>query len=294
MNYLIAKKKKTNNDYFMILSSESVIYDIPEDMNNPKEYDNNYKLEDDEWFGIDNFAGSNYSIPLLGQDFNSAEMNQVPNGDYLKIKYLCAYQMVENNSYYCFQRFALSNVVKKKWFKIGEPDLITDEPIVIIKEKPDAIYEKETDTLFFKNLTDIKGIFPNTAELYKEATDEETESFLNQDFILTTNSYTKDSVKTANRKRIAMAIETLNSLQPEEKQQIHSYIRSYCPELNFSEVNNTFEIGSEDNLKNLIFGIEQRFYTTPVGNEKRVANSITKLVITQKYISISCYLLEDI
>ena len=30
-------------------------------------------------------------------------------------------------------------------------------------------------------------------------------------------------------------------------------------------------------MKYLLWGIEQRYYTTPVTNEKRVANSITKL-----------------
>ena len=31
---------------------------------------------------------------------------------------------------------------------------------------------------------------------------------------------------------------------------------------------------SEDELKMVLFGIEQRFYTTPVGDEKRIANSV--------------------
>src|SRR5690606_21072678 len=113
--------------------------------------------------------------------------------------------------------------------------------------------------------------------LYKEATDEETENFLDNEFIRLSNGYSKDNVKSANRKRIAMAMETLSNLQQEEREQIHTYIRDYCPDLNFSDAENTFEVGSEDNLKNLIFGIEQRFYTTLVGGEKRVANSISKL-----------------
>ena len=30
-------------------------------------------------------------------------------------------------------------------------------------------------------------------------------------------------------------------------------------------------------MKKLLFGIEQRFYTTPVGGEKRIANSVILL-----------------
>lgn len=39
----------------------------------------------------------------------------------------------------------------------------------------------------------------------------------------------------------------------------------------------SFEVGSEDELKMLLYGIEQRFYTTVVGGEKRIANSVIPL-----------------
>ena len=42
-------------------------------------------------------------------------------------------------------------------------------------------------------------------------------------------------------------------------------------------IKNTFDIGSEKELKELIYGIEQRYYTTEIGNEKRLANSVIKL-----------------
>ena len=74
-----------------------------------------------------------------------------------------------------------------------------------------------------------------------------------------------------------MAIDTLAKLENEQKTQIHNYIQDYCPELDFSEKDNTFNIASEEHLKNLIFGIEQRFYTTIVGSERRLANSILRL-----------------
>lgn len=49
-------------------------------------------------------------------------------------------------------------------------------------------------------------------------------------------------------------------------------IGDYCPELKVAE--NSFEIGTEGDMKKLLFEIEQRFYTTPVGREKRIANSV--------------------
>lgn len=273
--FFIAKKKRTINTYYSVLQTENNIYEIPESLNSIKEYDNNYKLEDDEWFGIENFSDTEYCIPILTQEFNSAEFGQISNAEYKNVKFFCSYQ---ENDFYCFQNFVYSNIISKRWLSLsGEPEIKTDQPILILKQIPDAIFKKSVDTLFFKKLSDINSIFPKTIELYKEATDEETEIFLNNDFINLESGFNKNKVKKANRKRISMAIETLNNLEEEQKSQIHNYIREYCPEINFNDEDNKFSVGNEENLKNLIFGIEQRFYTTIVGDERRLANSISRL-----------------
>ena len=114
--------------------------------------------------------------------------------------------------------------------------------------------------------------------LYREATKEETESFLANDFISLKDGYSSNKVKTANRKRIALAVKTLSELDEPDRKNIFKYIGDYCPELKVSENDeNAFEIGSENELKMLLYGIEQRFYTTPVGGEKRLANSVITL-----------------
>jgi hypothetical protein len=74
-----------------------------------------------------------------------------------------------------------------------------------------------------------------------------------------------------------MAIETISKMNTAQKNQIKEYTSEYFPNLNFDTDLGSFEISDEESLKNLIFGIEQRFYTTIVGAEKRVANSIHKL-----------------
>ncbi|MDU1029654.1 MAG: hypothetical protein E7A50_09265, partial [Clostridiales bacterium] len=53
------------------------------------------------------------------------------------------------------------------------------------------------------------------------------------------------------------------------------YINDYCQEkVSFDAETETFSINSDDELKYLLYGIEQRFYTTPFGKEKRLANSV--------------------
>lgn len=272
MNYLLAKKKRTDNTFFHILSQENHIYELP-NLDFPQNYGVDCILEDEEWFGIPNFTETEFStIELLEQEFNSAEHHQITRRDYINVKYFCAYQD-END--FCFQRFTYSNIIERKWYSIGDPVIKENEPIIIIKNIPDVIYRKSTNTLYFRNLVHAKNIFSKLEILYKEATDEETEAFLNSEFIALSNDFNKDKVKSLNRRRIAM--DTLSRLNDDDKNYIHNYIREYCPDLEFSEQNNQFSIGNEEHLKQLIFGIEQRYYTTHIGGERRLANSIMKL-----------------
>jgi hypothetical protein len=121
------------------------------------------------------------------------------------------------------------------------------------------------------------NIFKGIDALYREATQNETETFLANDFIQLNNGYSVENVKTANRKRIAMAMDTLSKFTPTEKNGIFKYIKGYCKNLKFDKKTSSFTIECEDDLKHLLYGIEQRYYTTKLGAEKRLANSITPI-----------------
>ncbi|CAH1601327.1 hypothetical protein THF1C08_70008 [Vibrio jasicida] len=154
-------------------------------------------------------------------------------------------------------------------------ELESTEKRLVVNQVADAVYYKAQDKLVFKNLATISSIFKGIDELYKEATKEEVEKFLEEDFIELADGYDTSKVSKPNRKRIALAMDTLAALPVEERDQMYSYIHSYCEErLKFDKENNTFEINSDDELKYLLYGIEQRFYTTPLGHEKRLANSV--------------------
>jgi hypothetical protein len=270
MNHLLAKTKGRNGNFFKVISNRQ-IFDMPDDLNNAVEYNSDYKLEDDEWFAVTEFSEKEYCIDFLTTRFISTDYNQLARAEYTNVEYLVAYQ----TGVYCFQKLSSSQIIRKKYFSISDqPDLV-DSPIIVINQVPDAIYVKDDDTLYFKRLPAITTIFKDIYELYKEATQEETEEFLQNDFINLDESFTADSVKKANRKRIAMAQETLKKFKPKEKKLIFSYIREYCADLEFDENDENFSISNEEDLKKLLYGIEQRYYTTRIGNEKRLANSIT-------------------
>ena len=71
-----------------------------------------------------------------------------------------------------------------------------------------------------------------------------------------------------------MAIETLKSLEPEQKRKILDNMSEYWDKKTKDGI---YEITNNKDLENLLYGIEQRFYTTKVGDERRIANSIIKL-----------------
>ncbi|GGZ64802.1 hypothetical protein [Mesonia mobilis] len=274
MNHLLAKKSGRNGQFVKLMSDENV-FDLPDDLDNPHEYDTNYKLEDDEWFAIEEFSKTDYIIDFLTNDFNSAEYNQIVRADYSRLNYLCSYQ---NDRYYFFQKLSKSQTINRKWFPLdNEPELHSENPIIVIKEVADAIYDKTNDILYFKKLPSITTIFKGIGELYREATQADTETFLQNDFINLVDNYDATKVKKANRKRIAMAMDTFNNFNPAQKNSIYGYIKEYCDELEFSDDDKCFTIGTEENLKQLLYGIEQRYYTTLIGNEKRLANSVTAM-----------------
>jgi len=272
MNHLLAKTKGRNGRLFKVISNEE-IFELPDDLDNPIEYDSDYKLEDDEWFAIEDFSEQEYSIDFIERRFVSAEYNQIARTDYSNINYLCAYQ----SGIYYFQKVGSRQFISKKLLSLNSLSITENEPIIVINDYADAIYDKDEDILYFKKLPVLSTIFKGIDTLYKEATQEDTEEFLENEFIRLGESYDADKVKKANRKRIAMAMETISHFNQQEKSTIFTYIREYCEDLEFDENDANFTIESENDLKSLLYGIEQRYYTTLLGNEKRLANSVTTL-----------------
>ncbi len=271
MNYLLAKLKGRTKEFLKVVASTNDILDVP-DFSNAQDYSPEYKLEDDEWFKLDNFLARDYKNGLIENPFSGTTLNQITTDKYKDIKYLCCKQ----NNLYLFQKMSTTQLLSKKWFKITDsPTLQTNKPIIVINEWIDAIYDKKNDILYFKDLVKIKQMFKGIEILYRTATQIEVDTFLTKSFISLGTDFTKDSVKTANRRRIAMALDTLNSFTPAEITQVVAYTKSYCSDVPTD--GNKFKIETEEHLKLVLFGIEQRYYTTPIHPEKRLANSILEI-----------------
>lgn len=274
MNHVIAKIKSRGNKFEKLYSGDS-IYELPDtELQGAVEYNPETILEEDDWYKIDQFSSTTYAIEVLKKDFNTVEYDEANRVRTESVEYIMS---VQDNVYY-FQRILKHSIMMKKRITLGDTiRLDQGEKSIVINSTPDAIYVKDDDILYFKKLSTISPIFKGIDELYREATEEETKEFLQNDFIELKDGYGVKKVKKSNRKRIAMAMDTLSSFTPESKQEILKYTHEYYPKLKYEEKKKVFTIGSEEEMKYLLWGIEQRYYTTPVTNERRVANSIMQL-----------------
>lgn len=276
MNHVIAKlrlRKGSENSKFRKVLSNVILYTLPGDLSNNVVYDPATNLDEGEWFSISEFSQKPFFLQFLADYADSAAYNQLEAGQTSNIDFICTYQ---NANEFYFQRIARSQLLEKKVITIGDQfSYNANSKNIVIHDPADAIYVKTNNTLYFKKLSAITGIFKGIDELFREATTAETETFLANDFIKLENNFCAASVKQANRKRIALAMDTLNNFDHEQKSTVFNTVKEYCPQLVAED--NTFKIEIESDLTLLLYGIDQRFYTTPDGKEKRIANSVIRL-----------------
>lgn len=270
-------RQREKNKYRKLISTDKVIYgDIKDIINLRSQYVSGAVLEDGEWFYINNAKRQAYALDLFEHDFESVDFDSLERKEFEKIDFLFVY----SGKNIFLQNISKAKLVAKKSIVcFGEKyEYKSDQQEIVINDLPDAIYVSSEDQLYFRRLESITSIFKGIDQLYREATNEEVDSFLKKDFISLQNNYGVSNIKTANRKRIALAKKTLDELSDVDQKRIFTYIGEYCPDLKTDK--EAFEIGTEDEMKMLLFGIEQRFYTTPVGGEKRLANSVIPLQVS--------------
>lgn len=268
-NYIYGKVKRKLN-IFRVIETETEVYDTENLILNGVEYNPATLIEAEELFQLTDFSASGFSFDFLDNDLDSVNHDQITKADLKKLSFICT---VQENLYF-FQIINSSFYISKKWFSIDELALETDKPIITINPFADAIYDKQNDVLYFKKLAAAQKIFKGMDQLFRSATDAETETFLNNEFLDVNEGFITANVTIPNRKRIALVNETLSKLSNAEKQAIYDYTSQYGQ---VTYADGKFKIETDENLKFVLWGIEQRFYTTQIGGEKRVANSIISI-----------------
>jgi hypothetical protein len=272
---LVKVKKLRKNPIFKLISDCTLFVGMEVDPAACVDYNPDHNLDEDSWFRVERFSEQAYCLEILKNDFDAKNYDNLEKDRFSDICHICAAQ---GTAFY-FQKVTPSLFLRRKTVVFGDVAKVENDNLrLVINSQPDAIYFKALDVLIFKNLATISSIFPGIDELYKEATQEEVEQFLAEPFIALSNEFGADKVSKPNRKRVALAMATLAALPEQDKEAMLSYIDWYCGEqLKFDKELGKFVISTDADLKMLVYGIEQRFYTTQFGQEKRLANSIQSL-----------------
>lgn len=273
MDHVFAKVKRLiKKPFFKILSNYTLYEDVKVTLGGCVPYSAGHNLDEDSWFKIEKFSQQPFFMEFLKKDFDSKDYDELKKEQFLEIAYLLS---IQNSDFY-FQKVTPSLFIKKKILGFGEvAEIEESNNRMIVNEQPDAIYFKTADTLVFRNLAAISGIFKGIDDLYREATQKETEAFLQMQFISLKCDYGASKVSKPNRKRIALALDSLAKMSDQDKVNILAYIGDYSDsKLTFDKATQKFDVSNDDELKLLLYGVEQRFYTTLFGQERRLANSV--------------------
>lgn len=275
MDHVFARVKNLRKKPFFKLISDHSLYESVNINTVPcVVYSPDHNLDEDSWFKIEGFKDTDFCLDILKKDFDAKDYDDLKKEKFSEIAYLIS---IQGGNFY-FQKVSPSLFVTRKSIVFGEVAKIEQpENRLVIKPLPDAIYFKDSDTLIFRDLAGIASIFKGIDVLFKEATKEEVGNFLAEPFIKLEN-YGVDNVSKPNRKRIGLAMATLSTMTQDDRDLLIPYISEYCKNtLTYDEAAGKFTICKDDDLKHLIYGIEQRFYTTLISKEKRLANSVQRV-----------------
>ncbi len=238
---------------------------------NSFDFDNRTNLDDFEWYRLENFSSKDYATKEIKGKSSGVDYDMATKADAAGIEYI--FELSDDILF--FQKVTRNAFVKKRNFiTLGERfEKCPNISLFQINAYPDAIYDRTKDVLYFRKLFSITKIFNGINEIYREATDTEVQSFLAENSFSLVDGFSADKVKIPNRKKIALVQDTFLKMSKQEKKEMFDYIKDYYPNLKLEK--GKAQISNEEDLKNILYGLEERFYTTLISKEKRIANSIT-------------------
>lgn len=268
MSYTLLFKIRTNNSLLSVISESNenlMSFNCYEEKLN---YSPDTLLEEEQCFKIKEFSKQDYYPDFLKNNFATSQYNQWNSNDQ-NIEFICN----ANGQNYYFQKSVRSKILNKNWLSLSNEPKLEYGKKVEINSFYNAFYSKKEDVLLFKRLDDLKRIFPGIEKLYREATQQEVSSFLSNS-LFKADKYDVSKLGILNRKRIALTLKNLDQIK--DKKEFCRLLQDYCPDI---EVQNkeTIVIKTENDLKNVLYALDEKFYTTSMSEEKRLANSIVRL-----------------
>lgn len=266
------KRKRINSGLQKLLSDSKLFEDFDISKFGIFDYNPETLLEEDHFYRLEKFSNFGFYPDWLKKPVDSKDYFDIEKKDYQEISYIVE---IDDDNIFVFQSLNKSTYLKcRKFFELGEEITIEDKKtILVIKDIPDAYYDRSTDSLFFRNLIYLEKMFPGASSLYKEATNDQVKDFLTSGIFTLKNNFTSENVSVLNRKKIALCLSTFSKLNHAQKTLISKSVQSHKPSL-YDSVSNSYVVDSDESLKLVLYALQERFFTTIATNKKTIANSV--------------------
>jgi hypothetical protein len=250
-----------------------------------KEFQLDYTLDTNEWFYVnldDNEKAQMISNYLMALE-SSADTNNIVNRQYSElVAFYLISKDLDGKLGIIFNRiFDKYYIVSKTFlkFSLNEACVSKEENVVEFNNRVDAYWDDVTSKLYFKNYSFVKPLFEGIEKFYRCATSEEVNAFVDSEFFQIEDSFKRDKLGERALKHIAEIIDQkaidLNDVAI--RVLYNEYANDYS-ESGFLISNiGKFILTKSADLTNVINLLQEKYYTSQITREKRVANSTTKI-----------------
>lgn len=240
-------------------------------------YSPNSSLDEDQWYFLDSLPAKNIKNPINEcLTANSNDWVQVTPTEYLSIRFLLLIDKVQGRALY--QKVPNSMLINKprlSLFGLNDQPSITYDPIILINEQPDAIYEESSNKLYFRDISKLTDIFRGIDQQFKAATEDEVSDFVNSNIFNTVTGFDIKKVSTPIRKKISSVQTRFNNFSAIEQAQFIANVQQYLNHINFQ--NGKFLITGNEDVRDLADALDQKFHETPITKEPRRTQSYRSL-----------------
>lgn len=248
------------------------------------DYDPKDKIDSEQWFILKEFSKINKAQIVLPEQTTS--FNKVEPSRYKEIEFISSFipSYRSLGKIFLLNRITPSLCIKGKSilnFETKTPTVTDNPKILLLKDTPDGIYVPDLDVLIFKNIGPLKPIFSSLEELYRAATKEEVESIFNSPFIEVSIKY--EEIGISNLKRIngefSRKIEDLTIEEINKKNKDYG-LGLHCE-------NGKVRLCTSNDVKNLLFILDERLYEGEASGQKRIATAIRPIKKVPKKLEVS-------
>ena len=233
------------------------------------EFSIHYKLEKNEIFYIkydERVKGLIKNKDVLEiNNKNTSLFDEITSEDWKNLDFIV---YVDEDMLY-FQRIVGKKYLTTKKFLgmcTGTPSLKEEQEGIEINEYSDFSFSRSEERIYFRDFLKVSKILNGMDELYREASVEETKTFLNSEFIKSEKIDIK-TISVSKREKIAQAIDKLKDMDIES---LIEYGKKYSAEVFLDDKVFVKDAKDIDIALKIIF---EKFDTTEVTHQKREINS---------------------